>query len=167
MPDKELNVISEKTDNKYPTIEWSVLEHAHQDRSSNWFWLVGIIGILGIVGAILLKNFLFAIIILISTFIIILYGSRRPEEIRINLSKKGLLIKNDLYPYNNIMYFSIKDYEESHKLMLYIDRAISPKVIIPIGDIDPDIIRDFLTKFVEEQPYEESISDLISERLGF
>ncbi|MDQ5889699.1 MAG: hypothetical protein QG609_192, partial [Patescibacteria group bacterium] len=83
------------------------------------------------------------------------------------ISAQGIRIKNNLYPYGEISSFSLKDDAEPYKLMIESNRLIFPNLIVPLGDIDPDQIRDYLDNFLLETPFEESILDKISEQLGF
>ena len=45
------------------TLDWQTLEYDHIERSSNWFWLIGLISLLGIIISVVLLNFLFAVVI--------------------------------------------------------------------------------------------------------
>jgi hypothetical protein len=42
-----------------------------------------------------------------------------------------------------------------------------PAVSIPLGDTDPNILREHLLKFVKEKRHEESITETLSRLLGF
>ena len=47
-------------------INWKTIEHNHQEKSSDWYWILGIIAIATAVLSIYFGNILFAIVILLS-----------------------------------------------------------------------------------------------------
>jgi hypothetical protein len=44
---------------------------------------------------------------------------------------------------------------------------MTPNLVIPIGDVDPEMIRAFLSERVEEVPMKEPIAHKILEFFGF
>ena len=156
---------------KIPTpheyLKWSDYEYDHSDKTPDWFWVVGIVGLVAIIGAMIFKNFLFAIILLIGTLTIMLFGARKPEFIEFEINKRGIKVKNDLYPFATIKSFALKDEEGPYKLMIESDRLILPHIIIPLGDTNPEDIRKILNRFLPEEPFHESLVDKLSEHLGF
>jgi len=151
------------------SITWQTLEYKHQERHPDWFWMVGLFGALGIIIAIVTLNFLFAVVLLIATFSVMMYAARKPEVINITINRRGVQIKNDFYPYSNITAFAIKDVEEEgeDRLILHINRFLLPHVTVRLEDSDIIIVREFLSEFLLEEPYEEPWVDVITERLGF
>lgn len=152
---------------KFPILEWQALEYDPTEKSSDWFWVVGTIGTISIILAILFKNFLFAIILLLGTFIVMMYGARKPELITFSISTKGIRAKNDLYPFKNLIGFAIKSGEGPDKLLIHSNRLFLPHIILPIEDIDPELIRERLSIMLPEETFEESFVDTLIERLGF
>ncbi|MEX0918903.1 MAG: hypothetical protein WDZ85_02990 [Candidatus Paceibacterota bacterium] len=165
--------MSEKTADNFSAnkaidiIEWQTLEYDHQEKPADWFWLVGLISVLGIIISVVVMNFLLAVIILIAGFTVMMYGARPPEEITVILDRRGVRIKNQVYPYSNITAFALRDDEEPHKLHLHIDRLFLPHLSVNLEEIPPETIRTHLAKYLPEEPYEEHLLDLIAERLGF
>ncbi|MCE9628457.1 MAG: hypothetical protein K8Q91_00430 [Candidatus Vogelbacteria bacterium] len=152
---------------KIPTLEWQAFEYNYNEKNSDWFWMVGIVGGIAVILAILFKNFLFAIILLLSTFTVLMYGARKPELITFAITAKGIRIKNDLYPFKNLKGFAIKEDDDFAKLMIHSDRLFLPHIIIPLEDIDPELIRERLSIFLDEEHFEETFVDIFVERLGF
>jgi hypothetical protein len=152
---------------KFPILEWQALEYDPTEKSSDWFWTIGIAGGIGIVLAIIFKNFLFAIVLLLGTFTMMMYGARKPELITFSISSKGIRAKNDLYPFKNLLGFAIRSGEGPDKLMIHSNRIFLPHIILPIEDIDPELIRERLSVMLPEEIFEETFIDLLVERLGF
>jgi hypothetical protein len=106
--------------------------------------------------------------VILAGFTIILYGARRPRKIWFSLTSRGVQIENRLFPYENIRSFWIY-YDPPYKKILTIElkRVFMPAVSIPLGDTDPNILREHLLKFVKEKRHEESITETLSRLLGF
>ncbi len=150
------------------TIDWQDFEYTQQeDKTQDWFWVVGAVTAGGILLAIILKNFLLALILLIGMGTAMALVNRKPELINFSISTQGIKIKNNLYPLKEIDSFAIKDDEKPYKLMVETGRMIFPHIVIPLSHIDPEEVRDFLADFIPEVDFEESLVDKISEQLGF
>ncbi len=158
-----------ETNRRLRSISWETLEYEHKDRHPDWFWMAGLVGALGIIIAIVTLNFLFAVVILIATFTVMMYAAKKPEIVEVAINRRGVRVKNDFYPYSNIKSFAVKDVEEigGDRLILHIDRFFLPHIVIKLEDADTEIVRDFLSEFLMEEPYEEPWIDFITERLGF
>ena len=111
---------------------------------------------------------LFGIFIIISSFTILLYAIRKPRDIKVTLSGRGIEVDNNLYTYDSIDSFWIF-YEppEIKELSLKSKKTFSIYQKIPIGDADPNKIRNFLLKLLKEEHQEESLTDTIMRFLKF
>lgn len=149
-------------------IRWEALEYEYRPKSNNWFWTIGIISLGLSVASLLLGNLLFAILILIAGFAIILAGARRPRKILFSFTSRGLEIEKRLFPYENLKSFWIH-YEPPHKKLLSIEpkKIFMPMIFIPLEDINPNIVREHLLKFLKEERREESFVQTIIRLVGF
>ena len=96
-----------------------------------------------------------------------LFGAREPEMVNFEITKRGLKAKNNLYPFNSLESFAVRDHETPHKLMIESSRLFLPHIVMPLGDTDPEKVRAILSRFLPEVPFEESLIDELAERLGF
>lgn len=151
-----------------PLIRWETLEYEYTPKSNNWFWTVGIIAVGAATASLLLGNFLFAILILIAGFAIILSGARKPRKVLFSFTGRGLQIEKRLFPYENLRSFWIH-YEPPHKKILTIEpkKFFMPVITVPLGDINPNIVREHLLKFLKEERAEESFIQTIIRLLRF
>ncbi len=163
----------EETPKKEPNpafslIKWEAPEYEYIPKSPNWFWSVGIIAVAIAVASVLLGNALFAILVLLAGFSVILFASRRPRKIWFSLTVQGIQIDNRLFPYENIRSFWIH-YDPPHKKMLSIElkKIFMPGMLIPLSDNDPNVIREHLLKFIKERRHEESFTEILTRLLGF
>jgi hypothetical protein len=149
-------------------IKWEAQEYEYVPKSNNWFWTVGIISVGAATASLLLGNFLFAILMLIAGFAIILSGARKPRKIAFSFTSQGLQIGKRLFPYENLRSFWIH-YEPPHKKLLTIElkKFFMPAISIPLGDINPNLVREHLLKFLKEERREESFIQTIIRFAGF
>ena len=152
---------------KMPTLEWQAFEYNYNEKNSDWFWMVGIVGGVAMILAILFKNFLFGIVILLSTFTVLMYGARKPELVTFAITAKGIRIKNNLYSFKSLLGFAIKEDDNFAKLMIHSDRIFLPHIILPLDGVDPELFRERLSLFLDEEHFEETLVDIFVERLGF
>jgi hypothetical protein len=155
-----------KTPNQ--TIEWQAPEYDHFEKDANWFWITGSIAVLFVLIAIILKNFLFAVILLVGGFTAMLYAARPPELIYFALTPKGVRIKNRLYPYDQLQSFWVNDNNRKRKIILESERFFLPHLIIPLpAEVSDEEARAYLLPLLAEVRHEESLADIIADTLGF
>ena len=147
-------------------LEWETLEYAPVERSSNWYWLVGVIALLFAIGAIVLKNFLLAILILLGAFTLMLYAARRPKQIKIVVSRRGIQIHNNLFPYHTLRSFWLHDEEGDRKVVIQSEKLLMPHLHLPLtDDVDHESLRLLLLDFLPEEPHRPTVVDLLAEYL--
>ncbi len=146
---------------------WETYEYEHSEKTPDWFWAFGIVVVTGVIASYLLGNILFAVLIAIGGFTMALLASRHPDEWTCELSSRGLKINNTLYPFSTLESFWVEDDGVTGKIILKSKKTIMPELIIPLEDLDPGYIREFLSTYLEEEEMHEPLSHIIMERLGF
>lgn len=149
-------------------IKWEDLEYEYLPKSNNWFWSIGVIAVGLIFASILLDNFLFAILILIAGLAVILLGAKKPKRVIFSLTAKGFQIDKNLFPYENLRSFWIH-YEPPYKKILAIEpkKFFMPVISVPLGDTNPNVVREHLLKFLKEERREESFIQTIIRLIRF
>ncbi len=120
-------------------ITWQTAEYAHKDRSVDWFWAIGLISIAGCVAAILFKNYLFGILILLSGVCLALLAKTKPNMVDIALSEESITIAGDVYPFKKILEFNIVREKNTDVLLILTDRKVFPLLHV---DLDPQTRND-------------------------
>ncbi len=150
------------------SITWQTAEYTHKDRSVDWFWAIGLISIAGCVAAILFKNYLFGILILLSGVCLALLAKTKPNMIDITLSAESINIAGDVYPFKKILEFNIVREKNIDILLLLTDRKVFPLLHI---DLDPRYRNDIeieIAKHVKRNDELELPNDhRILDALGF
>ncbi|MEK7471231.1 MAG: hypothetical protein AAB623_01110 [Patescibacteria group bacterium] len=156
--------IIERSDEK---LIWSALEYEEKNRSSDWFWALGIIVVTSSIATIIFENYFFATLIILSGILLGFFAIKKPDTIIYELNQKGLTIRNRLYPYENIKSFWIQT-ELKPILFIHSERAFMPILSIPINEtIAKDIHSIMLSKNIAEVEMKEHASEKIMEALGF
>jgi len=169
--------IIERSDEK---LIWSALEYEEKDRSSDWFWALGIIVVTGSIASIIFENYFFAILLILSGVLLGFFAIKKPDTVIYELNQKGLKIRDRLYPYENIKSFWVQiDLQEEIKspsgesvlkpiFFIHSERVFMPIISMPIAEtIAGDIHSIMLSKNIPEVEMREHASEKIMEVLGF
>lgn len=151
------------------SISWEAAEYEQRERTPDWFWALGIVTISGAITAVLLKDFLFAVVILLAGFSIALLAVRQPALHRFELNERGVKIGSRLYPYSTLKSFWVEDRHDhlAPKLLITSKKPFVPHISIPLGSANPRDVRNFLLHHIEEEEQRESLAHHILEWFGF
>ena len=156
-----------REDNLLP-LKWRALEFEYFEKSPEWFWSVIIISFAVFAASLVLNNFLFGVLMLISGITIALYGLKKPQTIDIALTPRGLEIQDKFYPYNEMESFWVHyDPPYTKNLSIYLKKTFAMPLKIPLEDFDPNDIREVLIKFVKEKEHIENFTDNLIRILKF
>lgn len=149
-------------------LSWEAPEYEYNEKSTDWFWMVGVISIALVVVAILMKNILFAIIAMLGGFTFALHGARHPDIVKFAITLRGIKIGSKLFLYDDLDSFWIH-YDPPHlkKLIVVSKRAVMPHISISLAEIDPNTAREHLLKFLPEKSHEESLAEILGRLVGF
>ncbi len=153
------------------TIEfsWDTDEYEHREKSTDWYWALGILVVVIAFIAFVTQNLLFGFLVLMGGFMIGLFASKKNNPISIEISTHGVIINNDFIDFSQIKGFWLyRNPFGIRKLILKTTRNISPIIPIPLpDDLRAADLHTFLIKYVPEQELQESFVDLLSEKIGF
>ena len=160
----------EQTSNE--NLEWSALEYEEKERSTDWFWALGVIIITSSVASIIYDNYFFAALLVLSGVMLGYFAKKKPDIVYYELNRKGLKIRTRIYPYENIKSFWVQvDHDHiglKPTLFVKSDRVFMPIISIPIEDSMAEEIHSLMTSHeVPEEEMKEHPSEKIMESLGF
>jgi hypothetical protein len=155
--------------NPVDKIIWHHHEHAHIERSVDWYWSVGIVAIGSIILCLFFKQFLFALIIILFVVIVFQNSKRVPPLLKFEITRKGVRAGNTAYPYSMLESFWVEDTEFRDVLLLRTKKPFSPILVIPFDstETNPEVMRDYLLDYLHEEELEEPLSHILMEKLGF
>lgn len=147
---------------------WKTHEFEYREKSIDWYWILGIIAIFGALIAVVFSNLIFAVLIIVGAFVMFLYGSKLPDTINCEINKRGVRVDKKLYPYNLLESFWVDEINEHKpKLLMTSKSTLALHIVIPIRDISPDSVRDYLSKHIPEIEQSESFTERIMEWIRF
>ncbi len=149
-----------------PSLEWYAYEHEYFERGADWFWALGIVSVSIAVTAVMLHNSLFGLLILIAAVTIALISRHPPELSHIQISHRGIRINAVLHRWDHIISFWVDDETASPMLLIDTTKFLSPNLIIPLNDVDPLEVREFMKAFAEEKHMQEPLSHKILDFFG-
>ncbi len=155
---------------QHRVITWQAPEYPFYKKSVDWYWWFGLVTVGLIALAIYLDNVLFAFVIAIGAFALLLYAIRPPRTLEYEATTRGIKADKKLYPYQTIDSFWIKDggNETAEKtILLQSQKKFMPLLVFPLGNANIDELRQFLLDFMEEQELHEPLGQAIMEWLGF
>lgn len=149
-------------------ITWKALEHAHTEKTSDWFWALGIVAISSALVAILFQNVLFALLIVIASFTLALLAARPPRELTFSLTRRGILIDKALFPYQTLTAFWIQDIDTDNPVLIVdVHTIMTPHIIVSLEHTDAEQVHTYLSEYLPEKELFEPIEQIIFEKLGF
>ena len=134
---------------------------------------LGVIVVTSSVASIIYGNYFFAALLFLSGLLLGFFAIKKPDVISYELNKKGLKIRTQLYPYENIKSFWVQidtTGEAKLKPILFIksERMFMPIISIPIDEnMAFDIHAIMTAQNVTEEEMKEHPSLKIMESLGF
>ena len=149
-------------------VVWEAPEHHHYEKTSDWFWVLGIIALGASIAVFFLGNFLLALLIIIGAGVIALIASREPEILEFAVTLRGVKLGDTIHPYNTLeSYYLDEDDPDRPQLLIKSTQLFSPLLVIPIPAEYIDDIEDLLATRLEEEELEEPLSHKILEFFGF
>lgn len=138
-------------------LSWTFAEFEKHNRPRVWWlWFAGI-GLFMLLYAVFTANFLFALIIIIVSAIIIYRNFHEPGAVSITITPLAIHVGDEEYLWSELGSFWLA-YEppEVKKLFLTFSSRIRPHLAIPLEDVSPLAVRDVLSEYLVEDLENES-----------
>ncbi len=148
-------------------LSWDTHEYHHTEKGSDWYWIVGIITLSIALIAVILNNVIFAILIIVSSFTLSLFASRKPDLIKVVVDGGGITVNKTRYPYLHLESFWIETTQFRPRIILKSKKIFMPYIVIFIEDTDPNKIHAILDKHLAEEEHHEPILEKLLVYLGF
>lgn len=133
-------------------ISWQVPEYDKHERSKSWYVIATIVGILLLIYSFWTANFLFAVIIIITSLVIVIHDGREPDMVNFNITDEGIIIGRKFHDYDEIKDFAIvyKPKQGVKNLYFEFKNSLKHRLSIPLQDMNPLPIRETLLKYLKE-----------------
>jgi len=148
---------------------WQVPEMEQHNRSKKWYTIALFVFILGVLYCIVTLNYLFAIILILSAFIIIAHDKGNVQSVHFEINHDGVSIGKKFYDFNELESFSVVYKPNLGIKRLYFEykNSLKQRLSIPLFNNNPLLIRKFLLKYMQEDldrehpPLSEQLRDLL------
>ncbi|MFA6554549.1 MAG: hypothetical protein WCS89_03505 [Candidatus Paceibacterota bacterium] len=150
-----------------PLISWQAPEHFYVEKRPDWYWVVGIITLALSAVAIILGNVITGIFVLVAAVALVIHASHPPREIYHEINDRGIMVNDRFFPFLSLESFWIPHDEMPSKIIVKSRKTFMPYIIIFIDEIDPEIVREVLLKYIAETEHHEHFLHKLLERWGF
>jgi hypothetical protein len=150
--------------------EWEGREYEHSPKSADWYWVLGIIAAAVAVASVLFGSYLLAFLVITAAAAIALHAAKQPPLHRFRLVEQGLVIGDELHPFERMVSFSVlEDIEGELPPLLSIKNEtwLSPHLVIPLDGVDADAVYAYFLQHVDESEHTHTFADLVAAWLGF
>lgn len=151
--------------NQVQYLAWQVPEYDKKERSKRWY--IAAIGVLIVflffcffeisswkivfLGA--NSNFIFALILILFTVIMIINDGNEPHMVDFKIGPEGINIGKRFYDYDDLKHFSIlykPNIEIKHLYLEFKNGLIHPRLSIHLDEQDPISVRNYLLRYLDE-----------------
>lgn len=149
-------------------ISWQALEYKQKEKTVDWYWAVIIIALAIVVISIYTHNMLFAVLVILSTGILLSFSINKPRLIDISINQKGITVDHDMYPFITLESFWVESIKgEDEKILLKSNKLLMPLITIPLEEHHHLDVREFLLQYLKEEEMREPLLNKVMEKLGF
>ena len=148
---------------------WQTSEFQYKEKKKNWYWILGIVTFALIITAVVMDNYLLAVLVTIGAVLIVNQSKQQPLDLEIEISEQGITIHDTAHSYESIRAFWMKENKENEvMLILLTSQAMTPLVsIIVPEEINPVELRDYLLNYIKEEELRQSYTERIIKKIGF
>ena len=150
-------------------VEWDGQTHHHIERSTDWFWAVGLIAIAAAGIAAWFGDSIFSAVILIGAFAMGLAASREPRILPVHIDEHGIHIDHDHYQWKTIRSFWIRtEFMPSPRLHLHTSHLLHPDLALTIPDEElAEQVRSALLQHKVTEEEHHTGGSMLADLLGF
>jgi hypothetical protein len=150
-------------------LEWTFREYPDtESRTRLWYTVMGLIFALCMFYAIFTSNWIFALILILSGFIMIAQHFRDARQIPVKIGEDGIIVDRKFYPYKEMDSFGII-YDPPVYKFLYLDmrNGIRSSLPVPMESVNPLQLREVLLNYLSEnlQRQEEDFDEIMAKLL--
>jgi hypothetical protein len=143
--------------------------HFSKEKSVDWYWVVGSFVFILLLLSFYLKDYFLASIVLIGGALFFITAKEAEEDYHFKITSSSILLKGEEFPFEEISSFWIFDegVEAKKKILFTLKRSLFPHLSVHIRGVDTEEIRPILRKHILEKKQLPTVSELLSEWIGF
>lgn len=146
---------------------WRAHEHEVFEKDKKWYAYAGLMLAAIIAYAVIINSPVMAITFILIGAVGYMTLQKEPRVVNFAILSEGIVVHRKLYHFDNIESFWIF-YEPGQikVISLHIRSKFLPYIHIPIGEADPNVIRELLLENINEEKHEHSIVDAFERIIG-
>ena len=151
------------------SISWQVVTHDHKERSTDWYWGLGLGAVAAAGISLFFGNILFALILLVGLGSIAVLAGRGPREHWVKIDGRGVSLDGTLYRYDSVHTFWVEPEAPGReaRLLVTTNGLIFPQLVIPLGPATrAQNVRAFLRRFAQEEEQHAHLGEHLAELFG-
>jgi len=149
-------------------ITWQAYEYEQHGRHPHWFKVLWIFAVALIAVAVIIKSYLLGVFILLAAGLMHIFALKEPHLFTFVLDSTNLQIDQKVYALKDFESFCIFEKENGPMLSLKLkSKKLLSHLHIFLNNVELDEIKKLLTETIEEQEHEESLIDILAQKLGF
>ncbi len=141
-------------------LSWKAFSFLSSQKSNIWYVVVFVILVSLVALGLFSDNFPLAILAILIGLILYLFEKKEAQSFNFSVTTEGIVAQDRLYKFSSLENFWIF-YEPGGKKDLSLKSAKNfiPYIHIPLGDVDPTLLRKILLEFIPEVEHEEAVVD--------
>lgn len=153
-------------------ITWRGPEYFHWEKGPEWYLAMAIV-VLGVAAAaVILKNYIFAVLIVLAAVSLAIFSLRGPRIVDMEINNKGVVLDKHFYPYSTLESFWVDEDSHHPKILFKSKKLLMPFIHLPLPDyIESDVeieeLKNYIFQFLDEEELQEPFFQKILEMLGF
>lgn len=149
-------------------ISWEAPEFHYTEKGGDWYFALGAIVVGCVIAALLLGNFLFALLCVVAGFVLAVAAGKQPSIVPYAVTVRGVRINEELHTFGHLVSYCIDEEDpRGPQLLLLSDRKFMPLLIMPIPPDYVDEVEDILRGRLPEVHLEEPFLIKVLEYFGF
>jgi len=144
-------------------VHWQAHEYVHHDKNAGWFVLFTIVVVILTATAIfLIQSITFAILVPVMAAALLVYIHRPPRIINYTLSRQGLHVNDQLYPFSEFKSFGVIHDGDAYFVMLIPVKRFKPAVSVYFPEESGEAIVDMLgARLPMEELHLDAVDEII------
>ncbi len=148
-------------------VSWITPEFTYHKKGLGWFIALALIAIVFFIIALIMQNYIFALLVLLASFLIYIQALKKPPKIKVAIAEEGITVRETLFLYKELSSFWLFEEPEIRILSLESKKLLRPRISIPLAQQNPNEIRQILIGFIPERRQEETLTDMLARKIKF
>ncbi len=148
-------------------ISWNAPTHTYREKTTDWYWSVGIITLAIAVVCFIFSQVLTGIFVIVAAITLVLHASKPAKVVYHEINDRGIIVDSVLYPFLSLESFWISHEIKPDKILLKSHKTFMPLIVILIEEADPEEVREVLLKYIAETEHHQQLLNHAFEWLGF